>query len=176
MRALIAIGSVLGAAALSSCGGESDKTSSSEGSGSSCGCVDETLTWSQSAGFETGTLESCHTFTFVRLQLQGPTRMCTDPIESCDDIVRPGDIQTALEHPDVVAAFAASPVYFGVDTRPAGGAVFQMALGSRLIEFGAECNGAADCTDEPPGVRALRTLIVTLTQQIMLRPPCSNVF
>jgi hypothetical protein len=156
--------------------------SSGSGGGSGCGCVDQELSWGRNGGFvayaDTSTLEPCHAFTLTREQFATDpvTMTCTDPIESCDDIVDPGDIQDAFDHPDVVLAFASSPVLYGRDTRPVDGSVFQIHNGSLLIEIGLECGGAAGCTDAPQGVLELRTLLETLTEQLRARPPCSDAF
>ncbi len=163
-------------------GGTSSNNGGSAGSGgsSSCSCIDEELRWGQNGGFvayvETSTLEPCHTFTLVRETFGNapPAAVCTDPIDSCEGTVDPGDIEAALEHPDVVRAFADSPTLFGRDARPVDGQVFQIHLGSALIEIGYECNGAADCVDEPAGVATLRTLLETLTMQMLARQPCSD--
>jgi hypothetical protein len=147
-----------------------------------CGCVEQTVSWNHDGGFvayrETSTLEPCRTFRHVRepLATDPPSLTCTDPIDSCDDLTRPADIQSALAHPDVAAALASSPVLFGSDTRPVDGQVFQVHVGAALIEIGHECGGTAGCTDAPAGVAALQSALLELRSDLLDRPPCSDTF
>ena len=170
-----------GGGAGTNAGGGGSPGSGGSGGASSCGCVDQTLTWNQDGGFvayrETNTLEPCRSFTLVRepVSTDPPSQMCTDPMESCEGLVNPADIQAALGHADVVAALAAAPILYGRDTRPVDGQVFQIHIVDRVIEIGMDCNGAADCIDEPAGVLTLRTYLQTLASQIRARPPCSEL-
>lgn len=175
-------GSSSGAGGGSSSGGSNGTSGAGGAGGDECGCVEQTLSWNQDGGFvayrETSRLESCHTFTHTRdpIQTDPPSEICTDPMESCDGTVDPGVIQAALAHPDVMAALDGAPVLFGVDARAVDGQVLQVHVGDALIEIGYDCNGAASCTEIPPGISTLRTHLQMLTTQLLDRAPCSDVF
>jgi hypothetical protein len=144
--------------------------------------VEQAVSWNQDGGFvayrETNTLEPCHTYTFTLdpLQTDPPSELCTDPMDSCEGIVNPADIQAALENPDVVAAFASAPILYGRDTRPVDGQVLQIHLGDQTIEIGQPCLDAQpDCLEESAGVLTLRTYLTMLATQLRTRPPCSEL-
>jgi hypothetical protein len=86
------------------------------------------------------------------------------------------DLLAALDHPDVVAAFAARDVVYGVDRRPSDGTVLRIARGSDEFFVGTPCEGDPSCIPIPPGVQALATHLSSLQAARLAEPDCSTVF
>jgi hypothetical protein len=93
------------------------------------------------------------------------------------DALGVGDLTAALAHPDVQAALARAPILYGRDTRPVDGQVFQIQVGTRLVEIGAECTPSAPgCVAIPGGVRAAMQLLQRLDTQQLGLSPCREQF
>ncbi len=146
-------------------------------------CVSSTVSWGMNGGRvlfqDRSSVASCRVFTFHRMSFGGPPdRMCSNDVPGCSATARPNiaDLQAALADPDVVAALAMAPVLYGRDTRPSDGTVFQIQVGSRLVEIGVDCAGASGCRPVPPGVARLRTLLESISAAQLRIGMCATVF
>jgi hypothetical protein len=147
-----------------------------------CGCVIDAITWGNNGGrvayVDRSTLSPCDRFSHQRdpVGTDPPTLMCSQDLGTCTSTVSAREINVALEQPDVRAALAAAPILFGRDNRPVDGAVFRITVGTAVIEIGAPCNGAANCSEIPQTVAALGIRLRTLTSQELARGSCRDTF
>lgn len=74
-------------------------------------------------------------------------------------------LNDALAHPDVVAALEASPVVYGLDTRPWDGFVLHIEIDGDTIEVGSDCGAGSDCQLIPNGIAILRSTLEELGVQ-----------
>jgi hypothetical protein len=147
-------------------------------------CIGASLTWGNTGGFtaydDTSALAPCKTYTRTREHhdVDAGTQGCTTEVAACgaSDVVGLSQIESALAHPDAVAAFAAAPVLYGRDTRPVDGSVFQITYGGRTVTVGQDCGSASPCTPIPAGVQALETVLQNLDFQELSKDPCVAVF
>ena len=150
---------------------------------STCGCIDETISWGNVGGLvayvDRSEVVPCATYNHRR----DPT--FTDPIsiECSQELMacpsgRLGlsDLLATLAHADVAAARAAAPVLYGRDLRPVDGTVFQIVIGADVIEVGADCTGAPGCVAIPDGVTALVELLRALDAQELGMGECGQAF
>ena len=125
---------------------------------------------------ETTTLSPERTWKLSRSGAGGATTECTQTLATCGgaDPIDAGDVAAALEHADVVAAFAlATPPLYGTDPRPVDGTVFQLRRADgRGFELGGACGGASGCVVPPAGVVALRDLLTQLRTQEVAKTGC----
>lgn len=97
--------------------------------------------------------------------LSGGSTLCIEHVDqSACELVDP--VERALRDSDVEAARAAAPILYGVDSRPADGAVFVIDFGDAVIEVGGECMGSAGCTEIPAGVGALRDALMAMQTHV----------
>ncbi len=170
--------------ALGDAGGSTDAADSGavlDGNVSCDDCVVGTLTWGDQGGRvayqDESSLATCRAFARTRsLNTDGGSFSCTTSIGACGaGPVAVGDVERALAHPDVVAAFAASAtLVFGVDSRPVDGTVFRIVRNGKAIEIGDACSStsAPPCVPVPPGVSALEGTLKALDQQELAKPSC----
>lgn len=81
------------------------------------------------------------------------------------------DLQSALEHPDVVQAFASGPVFYGCDSRPVDGSVLVVTDQGREITVGSQCDAHAI----PEGVAALVTALLDLDRKMKTSVECREL-
>ena len=144
-------------------------------------CVTGTLTWGDNGGFvafrDESALATCRDFQRKRTAASdGGSFSCATQLGACDaGPVAVGEVERALAHPDVVAAFAAAttPV-FGVDSRPVDGTVFEITRNGKSIDVGSDCgaSSAPACVPIPPGVAALAAVLKSLDAQELAKPAC----
>lgn len=144
-------------------------------------CVTGTLSWGDNGGLvlsrDESALAACRDFQRKRSSAaDGGSFSCTTQLGACGAVpVAIGDVESALAHPDVVAALAASttPVY-GVDSRPVDGTVFEITRDGKSIDVGGDCGGASApaCIPIPPGVAALAAVLRSLDTQELAKPAC----
>jgi hypothetical protein len=102
---------------------------------------------------------------------------CSNMVPCVGDALIMSDLLAALDHPDVVAAFAARDIVYGVDSRPFDGTVLRIARGGDEFFVGDACRpGSAGCIDIPPGVQALATLLGSLQDARLAEPTCDTIF
>jgi hypothetical protein len=145
-------------------------------------CVTGTLSWGDNGGLvvfrDETSLATCRDFQRKRTSAaDGGSFSCTTQIGACEAApVAVGDVERALAHPDVVAAFAAAttPVY-GVDSRPVDGTVFEITRNGKSIDVGGDCgaSSAPACIPIPPGVSALAAVLKSLDTQELAKPACN---
>lgn len=157
-------------------GGAAGSPASGGGGGDdTCGCVVPELVWGPNGGLvayaETSEL-SCDTFslTVTPTQTDPPSEACTTIITSCENMVSPAELQTAVEHPDVQAALLAAPVLYGADTRVLDVPVLRITVDGARIEVGAECS---DCEGIPEGVSVFAELLEQLTREQRMTSECN---
>lgn len=144
-------------------------------------CVTGTLSWGDNGGLvafrDESSLATCRDFQRKRSVVSdGGSFTCTTQLGACDaGPVAIGDVERALAHPDVVAAFAAAttPV-FGVDSRPFDGTVFEITRNGKSIDVGSDCgvSSAPACVPIPPGVAALAAALQALDAQELAKSAC----
>jgi len=148
--------------------------------GGSCVCIGETVTWGNEGGFTawgaTSEVSACRTYLYTRMPHGGTATTCTNQVPCQDDAVTTADLAAALEHADVVAAFAAAPVLYGQDGRPFDAPLFRITRAGRTFDVGLPCMGSGGCTPIPPGVAALRTLLVALESARLAAEDCATIF
>lgn len=145
-------------------------------------CVTGSLSWGDTGGlviyFDTSSLASCRTYTRIRhLNSDGGTLSCTTEVGACAAApVAIGDVEHALAHPDVVAAFAkpTTPVY-GNDSRPVDGSILEITKDGKSIDVGGDCgtSSAPACVPIPPGISALASVLRALDTQELAKPACA---
>lgn len=145
-------------------------------------CVTGTLSWGENGGLvafrDESSLSTCRDFQRKRTtSSDGGTFSCTTQLGACDAApVAVGDVERALVHPDVVAAFAAAttPV-FGEDSRPFDGTVFEVTRNGKSIDVGGDCgaSSAPACVPIPSGVAALAAVLKALDAQELGKPACN---
>lgn len=88
-------------------------------------------------------------------------------------------INDAFAHGDVQKAFESkTPIFYGRDTRPVDGTAFEVKRTSdgRSFLIGSPCSTLPvveyQCTEIPPGLTALRDLLLKLDQQQLGHPQC----
>jgi len=91
-------------------------------------------------------------------------------------------INRAFAHGDVQKAFESKiPIFYGRDTRPVDGTAFEVKRVSdgRSFLIGSPCSTPAvveqQCIEIPPGLTALRELLLKLDQQQLAHPLCEAV-
>ena len=144
-------------------------------------CVTGTLSWGDNGGLvafrDESALATCRAFQRKRsAPSDGGSFSCATQLGACDaGPVAVGEVERALAHPDVVAAFAAAttPV-FGVDSRPVDGTVFEITRIGKSIDVGSDCgaSSAPACVPIPPGVAALAVVLKALDTQELAKPAC----
>lgn len=191
-------GGTAGAAGSSSPGGTDNLGGSSSGSGSTlqagaagaigaggssgCDCAGLAVSWQSVDHY--GEFEgdsshvSCSAYRRERRVWQmgayEQVALCDGSL-SCDadaEAVDVGELASALQHADVLAAQAEAPTFYGSDPRPSGGAVLQITLGDALIEVGGDCAEHPSCTPVPEGVAALVTTLQQLEEQELAEGEC----
>jgi hypothetical protein len=91
------------------------------------------------------------------------------PAQTADGGVTPSMIEEAFAHRDVQNAFESrTPIFYGCDTRPVDGTAFEVKRSSdgRSFLIGSPCIAI------PPGLTALRKLLLELDQQQLAHPQC----
>ena len=109
---------------------------------------------------------------------QRTTVSCSPDIPA-DAGVTPASIDQAFAHGDVRKAFEAkTPIFYGRDTRPVDGTAFEVKRTSdgRSFLIGSPCSTPPvveqQCTEIPPGLTALRELLLKLDRQQLAHPLC----
>jgi hypothetical protein len=152
-------------------------------------CLAESIGWGPNGGLvaytDSSSITGCRTFTHVRTPGAdpGPSKECSVEIGGCD-AGPPAihELEEALAHPDVKAAFAGSVTLFGSDPRPCDGSVLAISKGSESIEVGGACDAGTacfageTCVPIPAGVSALADVLWKLEQRALSESPCSDVF
>ena len=115
------------------------------------------------------------------LDPQRRTASCSPDIPPCTAAagVTPPAINKAFAHGDVQKAFESkTPIFYGRDTRPVDGTAFEVKRTSdgRSFLIGSPCSTPPvveqQCTEIPPGLTALRDLLLKLDQQQLGYPLC----
>ncbi len=159
-----------------------DAATSADGGDPCAACIAETLRWERDGGFvpyrSASEVEACRDYEHTRTPFTGGAAMsCTNTVPCEGEAITIGDLNAALAHADVVAAFAAAPILYGRDTRPVDGQLFQITLGDRTVSVGSECTGGGGpCEAIPPGVEALRALLATLEGERLAEEDCASTF
>ncbi len=86
-----------------------------------------------------------------------------------------GAVETALANPDVQQALAvSSPMMYG--SQGIDVPVFEITLGSHVIDVGASCGiGTTSCTEIPAGVQALVDELKAVDQDMVATPACETL-
>lgn len=163
---------------------EQDAAVQGDGGATTPGCLARAVTWGSDGGLvsrrDSFAIEPCRDFSMTRMELRNPDDdvTCQNEIAGSTSV---DDVNAAIAHADVAAAIAAAvnsgePVLYGSDSRPVDGTVFRMQLGKAVIDVGGDCSGGVGvCKDIPPGIGALRTLLLALAEQQMKLPDCDAV-
>jgi hypothetical protein len=143
-------------------------------------CVTGTLSWGDDGGRvayqDESSLATCRAFQRKRLlNTDGGSFTCGTEIGACGaGPVAVGDVESALGHPDVIAAFASTTVVYGTDSRPVDGTVLRITRNGKSIDVGEACgaSSAPACVEIPPGVAALVSTLRALDAQELAKPAC----
>lgn len=115
---------------------------------------------------------------------QRTTVSCSPDIPPCtaDAGVTPPMIDEAFAHADVQKAFESkTPIFYGRDTRPLDGTAFEVkrTTDGRSFLIGRPCSTPPvvehQCIEIPPGLTALRELLLKLDQQQLGHPQCRAI-
>ena len=148
-------------------------------------CFAGALSWGYDGGLvawvETSSVEACRTYRHRRdpARSDPPSIACSQPLVDCSagaDVVGIGDVERALNDPDVSAAFGKSPIVFGFDSRPADGSVFRVTYGGRTVDVGQVCADRSPCIATPPGVQRLVNVLQKLDAQELAKGDCKGKF
>jgi hypothetical protein len=130
----------------------------------------------------TYSVSSPRRFLLERSMAGGPTARCETTIPACGatDDVTVDVLATALNSPDVAAAFQAATasdagtVFYGVDSRPIDGEVFFVTRNGRFVYVGDPCRtgSGSGCVTAPVGVQRLVDVLNALQEQESRRPVC----
>ena len=124
------------------------------------------------------------TYKYQRTYYRHPkmtTASCSPDIPPCmaDADVTTAMINKAFAHPDVQRAFESkTPIFYGRDTRPVDGTAFEVkrTTDGRSFLIGSPCSRLPvveqQCIEIPPGLAALRELLLKLDQQQLGHPLC----
>ncbi len=132
-----------------------------------CSCASTYLGWWGLGGRRPTKHESfiapCGSFQHVISDAEDfPMSSCKSQlVGGCDVSLGVHELNKALLHPDVQAALAAAPVFYGVDARDRDGQVTHLEIDEQVIEIGAEC---ADPACIPEGVAELGILLAKITE------------
>lgn len=126
-----------------------------------CGCVSASIAWWVESDHPPdglrgkGHVKDCMTYEYSSEPVgKPPTVVCDSPLDACEIQFGVAAVNGVLAHPDVQAALASSPAFFGLDLRPAGGQVDHIEVNGNVIEIGGDCIGDAPCR-MPPGIDQL---------------------
>jgi hypothetical protein len=159
---------------------EPDAGDPDDAGNTSCGCIDETLRWELEGGLVAfraiQEVTACRTFTYTREPRGGAPMTCSNELPCQGDLTTIDALEDALAHPDVVAAFAAAPVLYGRDERALDGPLLVITYAGDAVSVGYPCEGAADCTEIPPGIAALDDLLGALASERLEEEPCASMF
>lgn len=160
-----------------------DAGGSDSGSGQCTACIAETLRWELKGGFAplrgANEVHACRTYKHTRMTTRGGgggAMSCSNEVPCMGDATTIADLNAALAHADVVAAFAAAPILYGRDTRPVDGVVLDVTQGGRTFTVGSPCSGGTGCVAIPPGVTALRSLLTSLEDERLAEEDCASTF
>lgn len=157
-------------------------------------CLGTSVAWGASGGlsawFDSYSLADCRVFTATRTPGYGqdpnqPDITCTGEVGGCDAAApNVHDLEIALAHPDVIAAFAEpqTPLY-GWDDTCTDGNILIVSVGEKSIHVGEDCAtgyGCApepgQCKDAPPGVQHLLDVLDQIQLQQLQTPDCAGKF
>lgn len=169
------------AVALAACGSEAAMSDADGGNPECAACIDEALRWELEGGLvpvrSVNEIRACRTYVRTHTMAgSGASASCSNQVPCVGQAITIDDVNAALAHPDVVAAFAAAPVIYGVEARPVDGPLFQITHGDRTIGIGFPCQGESGCIDVPPGVDALRALLTSLESERLAEEDCASTF
>jgi hypothetical protein len=161
----------------------SDTSTPTDG-GACSACIGAELTFGYTGGFvafrRTSVISPCRTYTLTQESFSDPTttRSCSNDVPCGDPgAVTIEDVNAALAHADVVAAFAAAPITYGRDSRPVDGVVYEISRSGDTFLVGAPCTGGGiACVPIPAGVQALADLLQALDAERLTEPDCTTVF
>ena len=143
-----------------------------------CACIDQTLMWEWDGGLtfadDSSEVVACRDFNFTRDLRDGEPLTCTNEVPCLGDAITIDDVRGALENAEVVAAFEAAPIVYGVDARPVDAPLFVVTYGGDAVQIGMPCGGASGCNEIPEGLVALRTLLQSLQVERLAEEPCAS--
>jgi hypothetical protein len=142
-----------------------------------------TLQWNYNGGFipyqDMSEIAPCALYKHWRMfwsDPETPERSCESELLACNAATSTGAVLSALSNADVQEALASSPVLYGLDARGVDGQVFQIRLGTQLIEVGYPCRDtrpASSCVSVPAGVAALAELLQSIDQGMLATDACA---
>ena len=144
------------------------------------GAVGGMVAWSSRA-FLLGGAKYKYQRTYYRAP-QIVTASCSPDIPRCtaEASVTPPAINQAFAHRDVQMAFESKTPFYGRDTRPVDGTAFEVkrTADGRSFLIGSPCSTppvfGEPCIEIPPGLMALRKLLLKLDQQQLGHALCQN--
>jgi hypothetical protein len=161
-------------------------------------CLAKTLEWGFTGGYiayeDHSTLGPCVHYTHHRqaaccVNAPGPVppqvlMSCENDFDACTAITSSGAVLSALANADVQQALAGTTLLYGSDPRHSDGAVFEIKIGSRVIDVGGSCDGAPpNCIPVPPSVQALVDLLTAIDKAELetaacrsFLPECNSIF
>lgn len=157
------------------------------GTPSCSSCSTMSLSWGMNGGL-TGTIQNSSFIVDCGKYRHEETRSssqdsCTYTIPGCgSSSVSIGDVEQALNDPDVALARAASTKLYGSDPSGCDGGVLALTIDGKEIDVGDDCSQAPacgpapSCVPIPAGLRALATLLSKLDTQALATANCLSVF
>lgn len=133
-----------------------------------CGCASSSLGWWGLGGRRPTKHESfidpCVSFQHAISDSEDFTlSSCKSQlVGGCDVSLGVHELNAALLHPDVQAALAAAPVFYGADMRDSDGTVTHVEIDEKVIEIGSWCEDPGCAI--PPGVEELGILLGIITE------------
>jgi hypothetical protein len=143
-------------------------------------CTEHVIRWGSDGGLVASrtlfVLEPCARFrAFTMTSGQPDATMICDNVVPEDHPITGAGIDALIAGEDVQNAIADAPVVLGIDARPVDGTLTRIEIDGAILDVGEPCDGADDCTEIPPGVRALATTLQNLVgQQHDVSPTCMN--
>lgn len=144
-------------------------------------CISQTLQWGMNGGLvyyqDISELAPCARYERRRVPIGDPSIdaiACVRELVACNGSASTGAVLTALARPDVQLALSESPVVYGIDGRHTDVPVFEIRLGSQVIDVGGPCNASTPgCVSPPADVQALVDLLQAIDQQQLATDECA---
>ncbi len=143
-------------------------------------CWSQGVAWTVEGGLAgcrlSGHTTSCNDVS-VTVSRGGETAICTALLPACPPDggthrFSTFEVEQALAHRDMVAAFAAAPVRYGQAVPD--GMTFTITVGSRTVTVDEDCTGGS-CRPVPAGVAAVRTLLSSVLREQATNGACPGL-
>ena len=148
-------------------------------------CVTDAVRWGFTGGRSPterrSQVDPCRDYELTEFTGGFKSSSCTSLVACTGAGIAVTDLETALTHPDVLAAVDAAmamggDVVYGRDTRPVDGSILQIQFMGYDIFVGSDCGSTTPCTAIPPGVAALRDVLIAVEADRIASEDCRSTF